>query len=103
MTDPTDPDDADTRCPISACSAGIPVHLLMCSRHWRQVPPALRDRVNVKWRQRGRAHRAFIAAVRSHESEERREHLRVARLAAEREHEEASEAAIHAVEARAAA
>lgn len=37
------------KCPIDGCTWKLPQHVLMCSRHWRQVPPLLRNQVYDSW------------------------------------------------------
>lgn len=37
------------KCPIDGCIWKLPQHVLMCSRHWRQVPKALRQQVYDAW------------------------------------------------------
>lgn len=37
---------SEHRCHARECSEATPPRLLMCGRHWRMVPPLLRDEVN---------------------------------------------------------
>lgn len=37
------------KCPIKGCPWKLPQHVLMCSRHWRQVPRLLQNQVYDAW------------------------------------------------------
>jgi hypothetical protein len=37
------------KCPIDNCAEYLPSHILMCRRHWYQVPPHLRQGVYQTW------------------------------------------------------
>lgn len=67
----------DLACPIDGCAETIPSSLLMCRAHWRRVPGDLQREVYAAWKAR----------------------LAGAEGARER-HQEAKDAAIHAVEGR---
>lgn len=42
--------DLTHACPIPGCThTGLPFAILMCPFHWRWVPPALQERVNLAW------------------------------------------------------
>lgn len=41
------------KCPVEGCNIRTPHHILMCSKHWRMVPPDLQRQVFAAWN-RGR-------------------------------------------------
>lgn len=38
------------KCPVTGCDRDLPRHLLMCPRHWREVPSNLQREVNRTWK-----------------------------------------------------
>ena len=51
-------------CPGPGCEAQVPYEMLACSRHWYQVPRALRNAVYVTWRRgAGAGSAAHLAAI----------------------------------------
>lgn len=71
-------------CPGPSCTEQVPSDMLMCRRHWFQVPKDLRQEVLSAWRERLRALEGtqdgtYDAAV------DRHKHAKAAAIAAVRE------------------
>jgi hypothetical protein len=59
---------ATHKCPKEGCEAQLPHEILMCRRHWHDVPVRLKHKVTAAWRAKDwpvylRAREAAVAAV----------------------------------------
>ena len=52
-------------CPITGCDVRVPLSMLMCPTHWREVPRDLQRAVNRAWNARKNA-RSSGKAMRDH-------------------------------------